>query len=241
VDDEDHTDNRKAGPSLEGESLLKVIDELALNAKAIKLNAPLAIIAMRVAPLFKLASEHLDIDYFRFARQATSSLVNDLDSVLIENKLPLAVAHIKSDLHLRSILTAEKPKTSSEEETKDNQSMSAEDESTPAEDVFSGDFNDEFVPRTQENATYFMTSSPSLTEKKLTSADRRKMKPSQFAIPERRAWPISDEVHARYALIYIKQRRGNPDEFPRVIKAIRQRYSANKDLMALASEVSKGL
>lgn len=53
--------------------------------------------------------------------------------------------------------------------------------------------------------------------------DRRKLKPSEFAIPERRAYPIPDRLHARLAL---DEANGDPNGRirARVRKAVSERF-----------------
>lgn len=58
---------------------------------------------------------------------------------------------------------------------------------------------------------------------KLTSRDRKRMKASQFAIPERRAYPINDRSHARAALSRVAQ-HGTQAEKARVRKAVKRKY-----------------
>lgn len=57
----------------------------------------------------------------------------------------------------------------------------------------------------------------------LTARTRKKLKTSQFAIPERRAYPIHDESHARNALSRVSQ-FGTPEEKARVRAAVRRKF-----------------
>lgn len=57
----------------------------------------------------------------------------------------------------------------------------------------------------------------------LTAKQRNALKDSDFAIPERRAYPIHDELHARNALQRVSQ-HGTPEEKRRVKAAVRRRY-----------------
>jgi hypothetical protein len=58
---------------------------------------------------------------------------------------------------------------------------------------------------------------------KLTSKKRHSLPESSFAIPEKRAYPIHDESHARNALARVSQ-HGSPSEKRRVRAAVRKRY-----------------
>lgn len=57
----------------------------------------------------------------------------------------------------------------------------------------------------------------------LSTASRKRLSGSSFAIPERRAYPIHDEAHARNALARVSQ-HGTTDEKRRVRAAVRRRY-----------------
>lgn len=57
----------------------------------------------------------------------------------------------------------------------------------------------------------------------LNAERRNKLKDSDFAIPEKRAYPIMDEVHARNALARVAQ-HGTPEEKRRVRAAVKRRY-----------------
>lgn len=57
----------------------------------------------------------------------------------------------------------------------------------------------------------------------LTTRARKKLTTTQFAIPERRAYPIHDESHARNALARVAQ-HGTPQEKARVRAAVRRKF-----------------
>jgi len=57
----------------------------------------------------------------------------------------------------------------------------------------------------------------------LNSAARKKLSKSSFAIPERRAYPIPDESHARNALARVAQ-HGTPEEQRRVRAAVHRKF-----------------
>ena len=59
----------------------------------------------------------------------------------------------------------------------------------------------------------------------LTTAQRNALSDSAFAIPEKRAYPIHDESHARDALSRVSA-NGTPEEKARVRTAVRRRYPA---------------
>ena len=62
-----------------------------------------------------------------------------------------------------------------------------------------------------------------ITKKVLSSQERKQLPRTAFAIPERRAYPIHDEAHARNALNRVSQ-FGSESDKKRVIAAVRRRY-----------------
>jgi uncharacterized protein DUF6582 len=58
---------------------------------------------------------------------------------------------------------------------------------------------------------------------KLSAADRKKLKDSDFAEPDRRKYPIEDETHARDALARVSQ-NGSEAEQRQVRKKVEERY-----------------
>jgi len=58
---------------------------------------------------------------------------------------------------------------------------------------------------------------------KLTAKMRASLRGSEFAIPEKRAYPIHNESHARAALSMVA-RYGTPEEQKRVREAVHRRY-----------------
>lgn len=62
---------------------------------------------------------------------------------------------------------------------------------------------------------------------KLSYEQRHRLKRSQFAIPEKRSYPIEDESHARNALARVSQ-HGTPREKSRVRSAVHHRYPGIK-------------
>lgn len=58
---------------------------------------------------------------------------------------------------------------------------------------------------------------------KLTTKGRKRIKKGNFAIPERRAYPIHDRSHARNALARVSQ-HGTPSEKRRVRAAVARKY-----------------
>jgi len=62
---------------------------------------------------------------------------------------------------------------------------------------------------------------------KLTSSGRKQIKKSNFAIPERRAYPIHDMAHARNALARVSQ-HGSPSEKRRVRGKVYRKYPSLK-------------
>jgi hypothetical protein len=63
-----------------------------------------------------------------------------------------------------------------------------------------------------------------LLEKALSAADREALPASDFVFPDRKAWPINDLAHAKIALAYMKQGKGDPAEYPAIRKAIQKKY-----------------
>jgi hypothetical protein len=57
----------------------------------------------------------------------------------------------------------------------------------------------------------------------LTGKKRQSLPKQSFAIPEKRAYPIHDQAHARNALARVSQ-HGTPAEQRRVQAAVRRRY-----------------
>jgi hypothetical protein len=58
---------------------------------------------------------------------------------------------------------------------------------------------------------------------KLSAADRKKLKDSDFAEPDERKYPIEDEAHARDALSRVSQ-HGSETEQKQVRKTVEERY-----------------
>ncbi len=58
---------------------------------------------------------------------------------------------------------------------------------------------------------------------KLTTAGRKKVSKKNFAIPEKRAYPIHDRAHAANALARVTQ-HGSPSEKRRVRAAVCNKY-----------------
>jgi hypothetical protein len=57
----------------------------------------------------------------------------------------------------------------------------------------------------------------------LSTAARKHLKRGQFALPEDRAYPIHDRVHAQNALARVSQ-FGTPEEKKRVRAAVKRKY-----------------
>jgi hypothetical protein len=58
---------------------------------------------------------------------------------------------------------------------------------------------------------------------KLSAADRKRLKDSDFAEPDERKYPIEDEAHARDALSRVAQ-HGSEAEQKKVRKQVEERY-----------------
>lgn len=62
-----------------------------------------------------------------------------------------------------------------------------------------------------------------ITKRVLSAAERKKLQSSQFAIPDRKAYPIHDESHARNALTRVAQ-HGSEEEKKQVRAAVHRKY-----------------
>lgn len=62
---------------------------------------------------------------------------------------------------------------------------------------------------------------------KLSAAERKKLKTSDFAIPGERKYPIQNEDHARSALSMVAK-YGSPSEQEKVRAAVHKRYPGIK-------------
>ena len=62
---------------------------------------------------------------------------------------------------------------------------------------------------------------------KLTSAGRKRIKGSNFALPAKRAYPIHDMSHARNALARVSQ-HGTPSEKATVRRKVYKKYPSLK-------------
>jgi hypothetical protein len=58
---------------------------------------------------------------------------------------------------------------------------------------------------------------------KLAAKSRRRMKPSSFAIPSKKAYPIHDRSHARNALARVAQ-HGTAADKAKVRRAVKRKY-----------------
>jgi len=54
---------------------------------------------------------------------------------------------------------------------------------------------------------------------------------SDFAIPERRAWPIQNAKQAKVAIDFINSGRGKEGDYPRIIEAIQRKYGTNESVI----------
>jgi hypothetical protein len=61
----------------------------------------------------------------------------------------------------------------------------------------------------------------------LTTKGRKRMKKDEFAIPDKKAYPINDKEHARNALSRVSQ-NGTPAEKAKVRKAVYKKYPSLK-------------
>lgn len=58
---------------------------------------------------------------------------------------------------------------------------------------------------------------------KLTTEDRKELPDSEFALPEKRAYPIPDESHGKNALSRVSE-NGTPEEKAKVRAAVKQKF-----------------
>lgn len=78
----------------------------------------------------------------------------------------------------------------------------------------------------------------------LSTKARKQLKPSDFAIPEKRMYPVNDDAHCRNALTRVSQ-HGTPEEQRRVKAAVRRKCpnvdvggeKKSKDKIAAAAEL----
>jgi len=70
---------------------------------------------------------------------------------------------------------------------------------------------------------------------------RANLSDKAFAIPERRAWPIHDEKHAKISIVFMYRGFGDKKEYPRIVKAIAARYKDNKEIMDKLKALVKAL
>lgn len=75
-----------------------------------------------------------------------------------------------------------------------------------------------------------------IEKKVLSAADRKRLKESSFAIPERKAYPIPDEAHARNALARVAQ-HGSEEDKKRVRAAVRRKFPGIKVTMEKAAGI----
>lgn len=71
---------------------------------------------------------------------------------------------------------------------------------------------------------------------KLSYEQRKKMPKSEFAIPEKRGYPIADKNHARNALARVSQ-FGSPEEKAKVKSAVHRKFPE----IGRASAMSEGM
>ena len=62
---------------------------------------------------------------------------------------------------------------------------------------------------------------------KLTAKARKKIKPKNFALPKKKAYPIQDKSHARNALARVSQ-HGTPAQKKKVRAAVKKKYPSIK-------------
>lgn len=67
----------------------------------------------------------------------------------------------------------------------------------------------------------------SFGEKKLNSKGRKQIKSSNFALPEKKKYPIHDKAHARNALSRVSQ-HGTPEEKRKVRAKVYKKYPSLK-------------
>jgi len=59
---------------------------------------------------------------------------------------------------------------------------------------------------------------------RLSAQDRKRLRSSSFALPEKREDPINDIEHARKALQLLPHQKSSPDEKARVRAAVHRKY-----------------
>src|SRR5262245_5596047 len=80
-----------------------------------------------------------------------------------------------------------------------------------------------FDVATLRSIAYYGSRQDPVSLAELTTRARKALPKGTFAIPEKRAYPIPDESHARNALARVAQ-HGTPDEKARVQAAVRRKF-----------------
>jgi hypothetical protein len=54
--------------------------------------------------------------------------------------------------------------------------------------------------------------------------ERAELPQSDFVFPDRRGWPIGNEIHGKLGLLYVKRGFGKAEDWPVVVRTVLQRY-----------------
>jgi len=54
--------------------------------------------------------------------------------------------------------------------------------------------------------------------------ERAELPQSDFVFPDRRGWPIGNEIHGKLAIVYMKRGFGRRSDYPAVARAVAKRY-----------------
>ena len=65
----------------------------------------------------------------------------------------------------------------------------------------------------------------------LTESERARLRPSSFALPERKSWPIHDQRHAILAITYMERGFGSSEDYPTVEREISKKYADDPKVM----------
>lgn len=65
----------------------------------------------------------------------------------------------------------------------------------------------------------------------LTESERAKLRPSSFAMPDKKSWPIHDQRHAILAITYMERGFGSAEDYPTIEHEIAKRYAHDPKVM----------
>ena len=69
----------------------------------------------------------------------------------------------------------------------------------------------------------------------LTESERARLPRRQFAVPEKRSWPIHDQQHSILAITYMERGFGSRADYPEIEREISRRYASDPKVMKALS------